>query len=262
MFFAFERFKEFDAKEQLMVKFNDAYVKRIILSANEGKSESELIENALRALLENLAWRKKQQVYKIEAKDIPREFFEFGHVTYGKEIGTRRRVIKVNSIINRKLAAFNRLLLDWSLYVVETHFADTSEGILINDASQLSFSSLDYESTLKSYDILANYPAFYGKIIASGMPRIVLPFMNLIKKAMPISVLKIVHFTNELPDYEFDDLRGGMPPPPDESPNLESLLRRHGEDEKTIQKCLEHLRIAKEQFSFEKLQSKTPNFSS
>src|SRR5690348_13732458 len=102
----------FNVKELDMIKTMDSFVIRVIVdiqkSLEDGSLKGDVVQLAVDRLINILKWREENKVYEITAKDLPREFYEFGHSKLGHAVGTNQLVHLMRPIQTRNCQVFNK----------------------------------------------------------------------------------------------------------------------------------------------------------
>ncbi|KAI1307946.1 hypothetical protein HDE_00523 [Halotydeus destructor] len=178
---------DFEAVELATVYKDDQYV-NTFLQDNNGD-----VDKTAAAILRALAYRKKHQVYKIKAADLPMEFFAWnsrvGSDIYG------RKVVWTNSGCYRNIAE----LVDMMVKVEYLHFeairATLERCDVYVDLSGSSLRSLNVRMTRKLSSLLTTcFPGLADHMYILGLPPALTTAVRAMVAILPGRYLDKIHF--------------------------------------------------------------------
>lgn len=239
--------EKFHEKDLRRIDSDDWTITRYIMDCDNDVKKSS------RALIDTLLWRKEAGVNDLSRSDFPREFYQCGILTVGRDQkgGT---VAYIRTTFYKKLPGWTDVIIQFILATMEYH------GQPLGPFEQMGF-CCDYRDTgMSAFDLTLitkllpimtrHYPSLLSYAYVYELPWVLKACCSMIINLLPEKERKLIKFIDRrnihdhLDDEHIPDFLGGQFKSsyafPNDTPSIEEVGLRNGISEENIQKCRAH----------------------
>ncbi|KAI1307912.1 hypothetical protein HDE_00536 [Halotydeus destructor] len=229
-----ERF-DFDRRELDMVQTNDWFVRSFLADSNGD------IEVTAAAILKALVYRKRYQVYNIQAQDLPVEMYGW-MVKMGQDVAGKP-IMWANLGCHRRIPELVGAILNVDYLVFHSLFSNREQFDFYADLRGSSLQSLDMRLSRKQISrIVTCFPGMVDHLYIFGLPVILTTAVQALAKMLPGRFSDRISFMSlEQAEARVSHLKSVKKP---EGSSIRQVLLRDSVPEARIDKIVETFEFA------------------